>query len=321
MLEPAVVDLDARSQQQIFHRNRRKLHGGAAGIERREMAQIQAELARPNQNRFRPCFRRQRGRRQHRARDARALIAQIADHPLQILDVAQHRNAADGLAAVVARGRQNANRPYLLHRAAFDRAQQDLGVGRAAEDQRRRRVSDFGALDRAAVVEIAIGDARAAQKEHLQEPVEQDGDLAEKELAVDVGRQQHIVEHEQRQREHGRCTKDVVKIGNGRKAPLVAVQTEDEIDNRRIDDKKRQKQFEARQLQLEDVILEAHDEGQADRRHSGDKIVQYDQNLARRQSWQPEHSAVRWGLLAGGLYKDFAGEGWFQAERFTGIGR
>ena len=43
-------------------------------------------------------------------------------------------------------------------------------------------------LLRARVAEIAVGDARARQEHHLQEPVEHDRDLAEEERAVDVRR-------------------------------------------------------------------------------------------------------------------------------------
>ena len=135
LLKPPVIDLDARAQQQVLDRDRRELHRRPAGIERRQLAQIKAELARADQDRFRPRFRRQRRRRQHRRITRLPLIAKIGDDALEIVDVAQHRNAADRLAAVVRRRREDADRPDLLHRAALDRAQQDLGVGGAAEDR------------------------------------------------------------------------------------------------------------------------------------------------------------------------------------------
>ena len=99
-LEPAVIDRDARPQQQILDRHRRELHRLPAGVERRQLAHRQAELARPYQKHFRPRLRRQRRRRQDDARHPRAAAGEIGDHAFEIVDVAQHRNAADRLAAV-----------------------------------------------------------------------------------------------------------------------------------------------------------------------------------------------------------------------------
>ena len=203
-LQPAVVDTDARPQQQVLDRDRRKLHRLPAGVERWQLTHGQAELARPDQQRFRPRFRRQRRRRQDDARHDGAAAGEIGDHAFEIVDIAQHRNAADRLAAVGRGRRQHADRPDFLHRAAFDRAQQNFGIGGASEHQSRRRVGDLGALQRARVVEIAVGDTRAAEEKHLQQPVQQDGDLAEEERAVDVGRDQHVIEREQRHRQDGR---------------------------------------------------------------------------------------------------------------------
>ena len=155
-------------------------------------------------------------------------------------------------------------------------AQQHLGVGGAAEHQRRRRVGDLGALQRARVMEIAVGDARAAEEEHLQEPVEQDGDLAEEERAVDVGRDQHVVEREQRHRQHGRGAEDIVEVGDRGEPPLVAVQAEDQIDRGGVGEKDRQV-LELGESRVERSALEAHEKRQHDRRGGGDEIVQDDQ--------------------------------------------
>ena len=99
----------------------------------------------------------------------------------------------------------------------------------------------------ARVMEIAIGDPRAAQEKHLQEPVQQDGDLAEKERAVEVRRQQHIIEREQRHRQNGGGAEDIVEIGDRREPPFVAVQAEDEINRRGIDQENRQQNLKADQ--------------------------------------------------------------------------
>jgi hypothetical protein len=218
------------------------------------------------------------------------LITEVGDDILKIVDAAQYRYAADRLTSVVGRRRKNPDRPNFLHGTAFDRAQKNLCVSRAAKDQRGRGICHLGAMQRARVVEIAIGDARAAQQRHLQEPVQEDGDLTEEELAVDVRGQQHVIERQQRYRQHGGGTEDIVEIWNGGKSPLVAVQTDDEVYDRRVDEEDWQEQFEPMQLGVELLVLEAHDEGKQNRRGGGDEIVQHDQNLSRRQSGQFGHS-------------------------------
>ena len=86
-----------------------------------------------------------------------------------------------------ARRREDADRPDLLDRAALDRAQQHFGVGGASEDQRRSGLAGARLLPGAGVAEIAVGDPRCAQEHHLQQPVEDDGDLAEEELPETFG--------------------------------------------------------------------------------------------------------------------------------------
>ena len=105
--EPAVVDLDAGAQQQVLDRDRGELHRLPAGVERRQLAHGEAELAGAHQHRFRPCLRRQRRGRQHDARDDGVAAGEIGDHALEVVDVAEHRHAADRLAAV---GRATATR-------------------------------------------------------------------------------------------------------------------------------------------------------------------------------------------------------------------
>src|ERR1017187_6587131 len=140
-------------------------------------------------------------------------------------------------------------------------------------------------------MEIAVGDARAAQQKHLQEPVQQDGDLAEEERAIDVRRDQHIVNREKRHRQYGGSAKNIVEIGNRGKPPLVAVQVEDEIDRRRVDQEDRQ-ELETGQPFIQRLTLEPDKKRQHDRRRGGGEIVQHDQNLARGQFRQPCHFAV-----------------------------
>src|SRR5918995_5844151 len=93
----------------------------------------------------------------------------------------------------------------------------------------------------ARVAEVAIGNARTAQKKHLHKPVQNDRNLAEKEGAVEVGRQQDVIQHQQRDRQNRRGAEDVVKVGQRGEAPLSLVELEEIIDEPGIDDKARQK--------------------------------------------------------------------------------
>ena len=61
------------------------------------------------------------------------------------------------------------------------------------------------------------------------------------------------------------------------------MQPENEEDDERVEQEQRQV-FEPDQLGMQPLVLEAHEEGEQDRRRGGDEIVQHDQNLARRQS-------------------------------------
>ena len=84
---------------------------------------------------------------------------------------------------------------------------------------------------RAGVTEIAIGDARAREKSDLQHPVKDDRDLAEEERAVDVRRDQHVIERQQRHRQHRRGAHDVQQIGQRGKPPLCLVETGEDVDD------------------------------------------------------------------------------------------
>ena len=178
--EPRVVDLLAGAQQQILDRNRRQPRRVAA-LQRRQAADDQPEPARPHQNGFRMRFRIERRRRHHHARDRLVAPGEIADHVLDVVDPAQHRNIADRLATIGRRRRQHADRPKPLDGAALDSAQQDFGIGGAADQQRRRRVLGPGMMANARVAEITIGKAQRAEERYLEKPVQNDGDLAEEE--------------------------------------------------------------------------------------------------------------------------------------------
>src|SRR5262249_7833770 len=68
LLKPAVINLDARSQQKILDSYRCQLDGRTTGIERRQLAHAQAKLARTHKYRFRTRFGRERRWRKNQPR-------------------------------------------------------------------------------------------------------------------------------------------------------------------------------------------------------------------------------------------------------------
>ena len=86
-----------------------------------------------------------------------------------------------------------------------------------------------GVTARARIAQITIDEARSAQKEYLQKPVQDNGNLAEEEcplqfgrnrLAMNVGRDENIVHDHERQRQHRRGAKDVQCIRQGKETPF-----------------------------------------------------------------------------------------------------
>ena len=202
--EARVVDVFARTQQQVLDRDRRQPRRLPA-LQRRQAADDQSQPARPHQDGFGPRLGLERRRRHDHARDRLVAPREISDHVLDIVDPAEHRNVADQLAAVGRRRRQHPDRPQMLDGAAFNAAQQDFGIRRAADQKRRRGSLGPGMVAHARIAEIAIGKAQAAQEEHLEKPVEDDGDLAEEERrlkirrrqpAMNVGRDKNIIQHQ-----------------------------------------------------------------------------------------------------------------------------
>ena len=82
------------------------------------------------------------------------------------------------------------------------------------------------------VAEIAIGKAQRAQEEDLEEPIEDDGHLAEEERAMHVGRDQDVVEHQQRQRQHRGDAQDVEGIRQRDEAPFGGGEVEKVTDDK-----------------------------------------------------------------------------------------
>ena len=186
ILQPAVIDLHAGPQQKIFNGHRRQLDRGSARVERRHLAHAQAKPACTDQDRFRAGFQCERRRCKDKAPHPIAAAFQIGHDAFKVVDVAEHRNTADRLSAIGSRWRQHAHRPDFLHRAAFDSAQQHLRVGGASENQCGRCIRDLHALQGSRIVEVTVDDPQAAQEKHLQKPVQQDRDFAEKERPVKI---------------------------------------------------------------------------------------------------------------------------------------
>ena len=200
--QPAVVDLDARPQQQIFDRDRRKLKrrplsssdGSRLTVSPSRRARIRIDSAPPA------------GSNADGVSTSRVTgilrVAQQRDHLFEIVEAAEHRHAAHRDALIRTRRRQKPNRPDFGDCTALDRAQRHLDVRGTAKDQGRDGIDLTGPALRPRLAEIPVGDARAAEKRGLDDEIKRDGDLAEEERGVEIRRQQHVVEHQQRNRQH-----------------------------------------------------------------------------------------------------------------------
>ena len=281
MLQPRIVDLDARPQQQILDIDRRKARHVGALLERRQPRDREAETARAHQGRFRLGVRLERRRREDHARDDGAALGEVVDRGFQELEIAENGNAADGLALIGPGRREDADRPGLLDRAALDRAQQHFGVGGASEDERRIGLGGARLLPGAGVAEVAVADPGCAQEHHLQHPIEGDGDLAEEELPEHVGRDQDVVEHQQRYGQHRRRAHDVHQVRERREPPLRFVEMKEEIDDAGIDDEAGQEDEQPVAPLDEAGPLEADKEARDNRRRGRQKIVRDDERSAR----------------------------------------
>ena len=288
--QPAIIDADARPQQQILDRDRREPRRLAALVQRRHAVDGQSELARLQQHVFRVQLRHQRRGRHHDPLDRLLAPLEIADDVGEVVETAEHRNAADRLAAIGARRRENADRPDLLHRAALDAADQHFRVRRPAEDQHRRRVGVACRPQRPRVAEIAIGEARPGEERHLQEPVENDRGLAEEERAVHVRREEDVVQHQERDGEHARDADDVEHVGERNEPPFRRRQPErgadDDAQRQKIRQDHRQHRQARQQVQIFEPQIEARQHGGGRRHH----VVQRDQIDARAEAEELFHS-------------------------------
>src|SRR5580700_418950 len=144
----------------------------------------------------------------------------------------------------------------------------------------------------ARIAEITIGKPRSAEEDELQDPIEDDGDLAEEELPEHVGRDQHVIEHQERYGEHRRRAQDVHQIRQRREPPLRLVKMEQVINDPGIGNEARQEQ-EQRLFALHQARrLEADVEARDDRRRRHDQVMGYNERSARAYV-QSEHPQIR----------------------------
>ena len=129
--EPAIVDLCARAQQQVFDTDRLQPRRAAVFFEPRHPHRRQADPARPREHGLGLHFRRQSRRRHHQARHHGAAVGEILHHPFEVAEIAHHRDAADRVAAIRPRRRQNPDRLDRFIRLRFR--------CRAGSPPRRRR--------------------------------------------------------------------------------------------------------------------------------------------------------------------------------------
>ena len=228
-------------------------------------------------------FRLERGRGHDEPRNRLAAAGIVADDVLDVVDPAEHGNVADRLPAVRGRRRQHADRPELLDGAALDGAQQHLGVGGAADQQGRRRAIGLGMTANARIAKIAIAESQRAQREHLEKPVEHDGDAAEqnRRLAARRPEDEGVVQHDQRDRQNGRHAQNIEGIRQRNEAPFGRRQVEDEADDDAERDEERHDLQQQRQAGEESLAsLEAQIEARQQRKRRRQRVMRRDQEIA-----------------------------------------
>ena len=280
--EPLAVDLDRVAQQEVLDLERRELGVAHAFAEARDAHERQPEPAGARDELLGMRLGGQRRGGRDETADLDLAVLEVLHDALDVAEGAEHRNAADGLPALGRARREDAARVQLLHRSELDRAQDDLDVGGAAEEQRRgRRLAGDGVAG-AGELQVADEDPRAAEQEHLQEPVEPDGDLAEEVEAVALGRDEHVVDDEQRQRQHGRGAEDVEQVGQRREAPLRLVEGKPPVDEAGEGHEDRQEGRQVLHPLVEQRAVEADHEGQGHGDRRRDEVVDDDERLLEK---------------------------------------
>ena len=272
--QPCIVDLLAGTQQQILDRDIRQPRRVAA-LHRGHPADDQPEPLRTHQHRFGMRVRLECRRRHHRALDRLFTVLEIADHGLDVVGPAEHRNVADRLAAIGRRRRQHADRPDPLDGAVLDPAQHDFRIGRTSDQQRRRRIVGTRLMTGPRVPKIAVAEAQRAEEEHLEKKVEDDGDAAEEHGVVSFRRNKDggVIQHHQRNRQHCRDAQDVERIGQRDETPFGGSQIEEIADHHAEGDEPGQNAQQQRQAVGEKIALEPQIETRQQRSSGHQRVV------------------------------------------------
>ncbi len=138
-------------------------------------------------------------------------------------------------------------------------------------------------MPHARIPEIAIGKARAAEKEHLEKPEQDDRDLAEKERALHVGRDENIVQHEQREGKYGGYAQDVQRVGQRNEPPFGRGQMEEETNDDAERDEIGQDAKQQRQTVGQEFAFEAQKETCQQRQRGRQRVMRGDQRIAPGQ--------------------------------------
>ena len=229
--QPRIVDGGTRPQQQVFDRDRRKARrftppssdGRRLTINRRRLARIMKVSGCASASKDEGNITARAIGLLRRAKSAATSSMSSMLPSTGTLRINWPRSASEGERMPIGQIR--------FTRAAFDAAQQHLGISRAADQKRRRSVLGFGVMADPRIAEITIGKAQRAERGDFKKPIEDDGYLAEKEGAVHVGRHQDVVQHQQRNGQHRGRAQDVEGIRQRDEAPFSGGEIE-EITNR-----------------------------------------------------------------------------------------
>ena len=142
------------------------------------------------------------------------------------------------------------------------------------------------------IAKITIGEAQGAQEKHLQEPVKNDGDFAQKERALNirrhrramnVGRDKNIVEHHKSEGQHRRHTQNIQRVRQRNETPFGCGQIEGVADHHTECDEIGQDAQQQRQTIEKRVTLETQIETRQHRKRSRQRVVRRNQGVAQGQ--------------------------------------
>src|SRR5665213_1770422 len=155
-------------------------------------------------------------------------------------------------------------------------------------------------MARAGIAEIAVGETQTAQKEYLEEPVENDGDLAEKERRLEiwrcqrvmhVGSDKNVIEQQQRKRQHAGDAKNIQGVGQRNETPLRGGEIEEIADHHAEGDEIRQDAEQQRQTFEKGIAFETQIETRQHRKRGRKRVVHRDQKVPQGEIRETHHFA------------------------------